>query len=96
MSSLWAAWARGPMAPAQVLRRPLSPWAAAPEPRYQGPAAPALVPREPAGSVPGQAATSSSPGVTASSTRCAAIWMRCADSAIARRACSPPPAQTAR
>jgi len=28
MSGLWAAWARGPMAPAQVLRRPLSPWAA--------------------------------------------------------------------
>jgi len=29
MSGLWAAWSRGPMAPAQVLRRPLSPWAAA-------------------------------------------------------------------
>lgn len=28
MSGLWAAWARGPVAPAQVLRRPLSPWAA--------------------------------------------------------------------
>ena len=28
MSGLWAAWTRGPMAPAQVLRRPLSPWAA--------------------------------------------------------------------
>ena len=28
MSGLWTAWARGPMAPAQVLRRPLSPWAA--------------------------------------------------------------------
>ena len=28
MSRLWAAWARGPMAPAQLLRRPLSPWAA--------------------------------------------------------------------
>ena len=28
MSGLWAAWARGPMAPAQLLRRPLSPWAA--------------------------------------------------------------------
>jgi hypothetical protein len=28
MSRLWAAWARGPVAPAQALRRPLSPWAA--------------------------------------------------------------------
>ena len=28
MSGLWAAWARGPMAPAQLFRRPLSPWAA--------------------------------------------------------------------
>ena len=28
MSGLWGAWARGPMAPAQLLRRPLSPWAA--------------------------------------------------------------------
>ena len=28
MSGLWAAWARGPMAPAQALRRPHSPWAA--------------------------------------------------------------------
>lgn len=29
MSRLWAAWARGPMAPAQALRRPLSPLSAA-------------------------------------------------------------------
>jgi hypothetical protein len=29
MSRLWAAWARGPIAPAHALRRPLSPWAAA-------------------------------------------------------------------
>jgi hypothetical protein len=29
VSRLWARWAAGPLAPAQALRRPLSPWAAA-------------------------------------------------------------------